>query len=104
MEINGVGKRLGSVATFLEVECSKIFVDKVANDYGLLVEYDHKELTIYYNSDKTHLETESRKNIENDNLVIFLMRQKQGEEWFHMMCPYWYINKNYIIFEEGFRP
>lgn len=97
IQMTGIGKTVNIESTFLEIECSQRFIDKIKSDYGLLVEYNEKELTIYYESDKSRSETETRKEIENDNIVIFLMRQDQGDNIFYMMCPYWYIDQNYNI-------
>lgn len=96
IELKGIGKRLGTEAYFLEVEASKRFVDKVKNDYGLIVQYNEKELTIFYSENRT--ESIDIESVNDDNLVVFLMKQKQdGKDIFIMMCPYWYIHQNYNI-------
>ena len=95
IEMKAIGKRLGSKAHFLEIECSERFIEKAKKDYGLIVEYNEKELTIFYNENRT--ETVDVESVKDDNLVMFLMKQKQGNKDFFMMCPFWYINKNYNI-------
>jgi len=95
IELTGKSKKLGIETTFLEVEASDRFVEKVKKDYGFNVEYDEKYLRIIY--DENHSEQEKIKDVKNDNLVSFLLRTIQDGKPFYMVCPYLYIIQNYNL-------
>jgi len=95
IELKGKSKRLGYETTFLELETSNRFVEKVKNDFGLKVEYDEKYLRIIYN--ENHCQQEKIEDVKNDNLVLFLLSTIQDGKPFYMVCPYWYIIDNYHL-------
>jgi hypothetical protein len=97
IEIKGIGKNTKTKSNFIEIECSQRFIDKIKKYFDLLVEYNDEELIVFYEKDKSHFESEQRKNIEDDNLVIFFQSYKQDDKYFYGMVPYWYIQQNYDV-------